>query len=340
KAPRFQISGRLSTTAHFHDADPESKSLVLDPSVLVAKDIAVTRGNRTHGGGTLRVDVTGGRLDHGVPRDLALTLAARAPDLAWLDWHNPPAGDPRLTALTASLNAKIKIPWPASLLDGTKEEAAITGSLALSGTGDARFKGTTLRGDVDATAELQRLDLGRAQLELRALRAVTRDLTVYRKGPPTRGWWSRFDGSRLDVDTKTGLRLDLRGAVRCKDGAPFNAILASEGVIPGWVGTLFPMKGLTASGELRRSHEKLDLGLRARGSSAEVTVRLHDIGKAMSGAVKVETKLVSIGVGFREGKSDVKVLAGEEWLKARISEANAKEAEDQSTTPASTGTAR
>jgi hypothetical protein len=39
--------------------------------------------------------------------------------------------------------------------------------------------------------------------------------------------------------------------------------------------------------------------------------------------------VVSIGVGFTEGKSHVKALAGEEWLSARIAEANDKEAQDE-----------
>jgi hypothetical protein len=327
-APSFQVSTRVASTTRFHDADWASKSLVVDPSVANADEVIVTRAARAHGGGSLRVDVTEGRVVAGAPRDFALTLAGKAPDLAWLSWKNPAGGDPRLTALTASLNARIRIPRPARLFDGTVEEAAITGSLGLAATGDMRFKSATLRGDVEATAQLQRLDLGRDVIEIRALHAVTRDLTTYHGPTEASGGWGRFDVSRLDVQTKSAMTLDLRAEARCKDGGPFNAILASEGVIPGWVGALFPMEGLRASANLRRANNQLDLGLAARGSSASVTVRLHDIGKAMAGAVKVDTKLVSIGVGFTEGKSHVKVLAGEEWLNARIAEANEKEAQD------------
>jgi hypothetical protein len=336
KAPSLEVSARLASTARFHDADWERKSLVIDPSVAHADEVIVTRDARAHPGGSLRVDLTEGRVVAGLPRDFALTLAGKAVDLGWLAWRNPAGGDPRFTAHTATLNARLRIPRPARLFDGTVEEAAITGSIGLASTGDARFKDTTLRGDVEATARLQRLDLGRQVIEIRALHAVTHALTTYHGPSPTPGWWGRFDLSQLDVQTKSAMTLDLRGEARCKDGLPFNAILASEGVIPGWAGALFPMEGLTASANLRRANNKLDLGLAARGSSANVTVRLHAIGKAMDGAVKVDTKLVSIGVGFTEGKSHVNVLAGEEWLNARIAEANEKEvkADEPASAPA------
>ncbi|MEP7119936.1 MAG: hypothetical protein ABJE95_03455 [Byssovorax sp.] len=333
KAPSFEVSSALASTAHFHDADWESRSLVLAPSVARATGVTVTRDGRAHAGGSLQVDVTEGRVVHGDPRDFALALAAKAPDLRWLTWRNPAEGDPRLTAHTATLNVKLRIPRPARLIDGTKEEAAITGSIGLAGTGDAGFKDTTLAGDVEATAVLQRLDLGRHVIEIRAVHAITRELTTYHGLTPSSGWWGRFDVSQLDVQTKSSMTLDLHGEARCKDGRPFNALLASEGVFPRWVGKLFPMEGLAASANLRRDHEHLDLGLAARGSSANVTVRLHDIGKKMDGAVKVDTKLVSIGVGFTEGKSHVKVFAGEEWLNAQIAEANAKEAETNAEAP-------
>jgi hypothetical protein len=338
KAPSIEveveIGAEVATTIGFHDADFARKHVVFDPGFVVAEQVVVTRAKHAHAGGTLRVDVTEGRLDDGVPRDFALAVAAKTPDLGWLAWKNPKGGDPRLAARTASLNARLRVPYPASLLDGTAEEAAISGSLGLAGTGDMRFKGTLLRGDVEATGSLQRLDLGRGVIALRDLHAVTRDLTVYGGASPTPGWWGRFDVSRLDVDTSAAMTMDLRGEARCKDGLPFNAILASYGVFPGWVGDLFPMEGLTASAGIRRAHEKLDLAVTARGSSANVTVRLHGVGKAMTGAVKVDTNLVSLGVGFTDGKSDVKVFAGEEWLSARIAEASEREAADQGTTPA------
>ncbi len=324
-ARRFQVGFELATTARFHEGDVRTKSVVLDPSTVVAEAITVTRDSHAHPGGAVHVDVTEGRVDAGVPRDFALAVAATSPDLGWLFWRNPTQSRMLLTARAANLDARLRIAHPASLLDGTPEEAAIVGSLGLSGAGDARFAGTTLRGDVEATGQLQRLDLGRGLIELRALHAITRDLTVYGGHAPKGGWWGKFDVSRLDVGTKDPMSLELRGDARCKDGSPFNAILASEDVIPGWVGAIFPMKGLTAAAELRRAHGALDLGLSAHGSSANVTVQLHDIGKTLTGAVKVDTNLVSVGVGFSGGESHVKFLAGEAWLNQRIAEVKAAE---------------
>ena len=334
KTPSFRARGRLSSRARFHDADPWTRSLELDPSFVLAEDVAITRAKRAHPGGTLRVDVTGGRLEDGVPRDLALTLAAKIPDFRWLAWTSPEGGVPRLTALAADVSARASIPRPASLFDGTPEEAAVTGSISLRGSGEARFKDAVLRGKVEASARIERLDLGRGVVHIRGLDVVTRDLAVDHGASRTRGWWGHFAVPRLDVEAKTADVFSMHADARCKDGAPFLAVLASEGTIPGFTGALFPMDGLTVSGDLRLSREKLHLDLRARGSSANITARLHDIGPTMSGAVHVDTRLASLGVAFERGQSQVKILAGEEWLNGRIAEVKEKERADQASAPA------
>ncbi|MFS8064983.1 MAG: hypothetical protein ACMG6S_01300 [Byssovorax sp.] len=333
KTPSFQARGRLSTRARFHDADPGTRSLALDPSFVLAEDVAITRAKRAHPGGTLRVDVTGGRLADGVPRDLALTLAAKVPDLRWLAWKNPEGGAPSLTARAADVSAKLSIPRPASLFDGTPEEAAMTGSISLRGSVDARFTEASLRGKVEASARIERLDLGRGVAHIRGLDVVSRDLAVDHGASRTRGWWGRFVVPRLDVEAETANVFAMHAEARCKDGAPFLAVLASEGTIPGFTGALFPMDELTASVELRLSREKLHLDLRARGSSANITARLHDVGPRMSGAVHVDTKLASLGVAFEKGQSEVKILAGEEWLNGRIAEVQEKERAEQAGAP-------
>ena len=153
------------------------------------------------------------------------------------------------------------------------------------------------------------------------------------------------EASAEGVDVKTPsfqVRGRLSTKVRFHDADPEtrslvldpSVVLASAGTIPGFTSALFPMDELTASGDLRLSREKLDLDLRARGSSATITARLHDIGKTMSGAVKVETQLASVGVAFEAGQGHVKILAGEDWLNARIAEVKEKESADRAEAPA------
>lgn len=330
----FGVRSRLATTARFHGADPETKSLELDPSVILADGVAVTRARRTHPGGALRVDVTGGRLDGGVPRDLALAIAAKIPDSGWLAWTNPSGGDPSLAARAADVSAQLAIPRPASLFGGSPDEAAITGTITARASGDMRFGDALLRTKVEATATIERLDLGRGVVHLRRLDVLTRDLAIERGSSRKQGWWGRFTVPRLDVDAKSKDTFFMHADARCEDGAPFFAVLAGEGTLPGWVGAVFPMKALTASGDVRLAGDKIDLGVFARGSSANVTARLHDVGGAMDGTVHVKTNLVSLGVGFRAGESQVKVLAGEDWLKARITEVNAAAEADRAAAPA------
>ena len=329
QTPSFQVRGRLSSRAPFHGADLGAQSLVLDPGFVLAEDVSITRARRTYGGGTLRVDVTKGRLLHGLPRDVTLELAAKAPDLGWLSWKNAEGGVPGLSALAGEVSAELSIPRPASLFDGTPDEAAVTGSMRMSGTVNARFTEASLRGKLEASARIERLDLGRGVINLRGLEVVTRDLAIDHGKSHTPGWWGHFSVPRLDVDAEAKDAFFMHADARCKDGAPFLALLESEGSIPGWTHSLFPMHELTASGDLRLSRDQLDLGLFARASSANVTARLHDIGDAMGGAVQVKTKLVSLGFAFTKGESKLKVFAGQEWLDAHIAEANAKSEADR-----------
>jgi hypothetical protein len=329
KTPSLQMRARLSTKGRFHGADPATLSLTLDPGFVLAEDVTITHERRTYAGGTLRVDVTKGRVLGGVPRDVALDLAAKLPDLGWLAWKGPGADDPSLAAVAGDVSAQLSIPRPASLFDGTPDEAAVTGSIRMSGSGDARFKDAGLRGKLEASARIERLDLGRGVVNLRGLEVVTRDLSLEHGKKRTPGWWGHFSVPRLDVDANGKDTLFLHVDARGKDGAPFLAILEGGGSIPGWTSSLFPMHELSGSGDLRLSRGKLDLGLFVHASSANITARLHDIGDAMGGAVQVKTKLVSLGFEFTKGESHLKVFSGQEWLDAHIAEINAKAEADR-----------
>ncbi len=229
QTPTFQVRGRLSSRAPFHGADLGARSLVLDPGFVLAEDVSITRDRRTHAGGTLRVDVTKGRLLQGMPRDVTLALAAKLPDLRWLSWKNAEGGVPGLSALAADVSAELSIPRPASLFDGTPDEAAVTGSIRMSGTADARFTEASLRGKIEASARIERLDLGRGVMHLRGLDVVTRDLSIEHGKSRIPGWWGHFSVPRLDVDAEAKDAFFMHADARCKDGAPFLALLESEG---------------------------------------------------------------------------------------------------------------
>lgn len=324
-APKLGVSARLSGTAGFDGLDFAKKSLVFRESSVSAVEVAVTREGRTHRGGTARVDLTAGRVDQGRARDLSLTIAAKHPDLSWLAVRASEKGGLSAVAREGEVLAKVLVRRPDALFDGSPADAAVTGTIEVSVSGGARFEDVTIRGKVSATGRIDALDLGRSALRLRGMRVAARDVSIARGTSRTVGWWGDFHLPKLDGSLAGALDFDAHVDVRSKDGAPFLAVLVGAGEIPGWIPSLFPMSGLTASMDVSRTHAIADLNLLVRSESANVKARLHDLGGAMDGAVLVDTDVVSVGVGFTRGESHLKIFAGEDWLKAHTEEAAREE---------------
>jgi hypothetical protein len=318
RAPTLGAAGRLSAAVGFDDLDFANQSLVFRQSAVTADQVAVTRAGRTHRGGTARIDLTSGRVHEGRARDLALTIAARHPDLSWLAVRASKKGGLSAVARAGEARASVLIRRPDALFDGSPADAAMTGTIEVSGSGDASIEGVTIRGKMAATCVIDALDLGRRTLHLRHLHVATRDISVDRGNDSTRGWWGDFDLPRLDGSLAGAAELAAHVDVRCKDGAPFLAVLVSAGQIPGWAASLFPMKHLTASVDVSRAHAIADLDLLVRSTSATVTAQLHDLGSTMDGAVFVQTDVASVGVAFTRGESHTSIFAGQDWLKTHV----------------------
>lgn len=317
KAAKLGATAGLSATVGFDSLDWATKSLVFRPSSVTAERVAITREGRTHGGGSARVDLGAGRIDDGRPRDLELTIAARHPDLSWLAVRATKKGGLGAVLRSGEAHATVQIRSPDALFDASAADAAITGTLSVSASGDARLADATLRGNVTAAGTLEALDLGRQTLHVRRMRVTARDVSIDRGSDRAVGWWADVNVQKLDASLARSTELATHADLRCRDGAPFLAVLVGGGQIPGWVPSLFPMKRLTASADLRVARAVADLDLRVRSTTADVTARLHDLGGAIDGAILVKTGVVSVGVALARGESHTTVFAGEDWLKAK-----------------------
>jgi hypothetical protein len=325
----------LSAQAGFDRADIHTRRLRLLPSSAVADELTVTRDGHTHRGGTVRVHVTRGRIRSGIPRDFALTVTATSPDLRWVAFDEPGKEGGGASAISAKANAWLVVPRPGALLDGSPAEAEVTGVLGVSVAAEGRFRDVAFRGNVTAASRIEGLDLGRRSLRLRSTHLVVRDLAIDRGGDHARGWWGSFDLPRIDLSVAGTTDLEAQVAARSKDGAPLLAALTSAGTIPGWAPSLFPMNGLTGSGELSRRRGIVDLAMSVASSSVDVRARLHDLGGRMDGAVLVETTPLILGVELTRGESHVHVFIGEDWLNAQIASVSRKEAADEAAPPSS-----
>ncbi len=321
--PALDVAGAVSARLAFDGGDLRERDLHLLPSHVVADDLTVTREGRAHSGGTVRIDLTRGSLRSGIPQDLALTLAARFADLRWLSLDKPGKDGGSATAHAGAATVELAARRPAALLDGSPEDAAITGSVALSASGAGRFRDVSLRGGVSVTTLVDGLDLGRRTLPRRVTHVDAPDVEIGHGHSHSAGWWATVDVPSLDGTAQGPPGVEARVALRCKSGEPFLAALASTGTIPGWVGSIFPMNDLSASADLSGRRGVLDLRLRVVSSSTEVRARLHDVGGAMDGAVFVDTAVVSVGVELTHGESHVSVFAGDAWLKAHMAAAEA-----------------
>jgi hypothetical protein len=325
----LDVAGAISAKVGFDGADFERRHLRLLPSYVVADHLTVTREGRAHPGGSLRVDLGKGSVRSGLPRDFELAVAARFADLGWLTFRkDDEKGGSSASARAGALEARLVVPRPAALFDGPPEDAAITGSIGVSASGEGRFRDVSMRGDVSATTVIEGLDLGRRTLRLRKTRVVARDVEIVRGHDRSPGWWASIDLSALDGKAAGPVSVETHAEVRCKSGEPLLAALASAGTIPKWVGAIFPMNDLSASGDVSRRAGVLDLRMSIASSSAQVRARLHDLGGAMDGAVFVETALLSVGVELAHGKSHLHVFAGEDWLKRHMGAANGTQAID------------
>jgi hypothetical protein len=317
-ATKLAVSARYAANLGFDDLDFGARSLLFRPSLVTAEQVAITRHGRTHRGGAARVDLTAGRVDDGHVRDLALTIGVKHPDLSWLALRAVDRGSLGAAFRSGELTAKVLIRRPDALFDGSAADAAVTGTFAVSGAGDARLQGVVLRGRVAATGLIDALHLGRRTLRLRELHLTARDVSVERGSDRTFGWWGDFHLPKLDGSLAPTLGLDAHLDARCRDGGPFLAVLVGADAIPGWIPSLFPMKQLTASMDIRRARRVTDIDLLVRSTSANVEARLRDLGDTMKGGIHVDTDLVSIGVSYKDGESDMEVFAGEDWLKEHL----------------------
>jgi hypothetical protein len=326
--PAIGLGARLSTTIAFADADYRTRSVTFPPGLVRAEALTVTRAGRVHRGGHARVDVLGGRVTDGVPRDVPLRITARHPDLSWLAYRSP-AGSVKAGA--GEVGASLMVRYPASLVDGSAEEAAVTGSIASRASGEGSYGDTRLRFELRTSAVVEALDFGRRTLRLGKVHVTARDVAIDRGPSHPRGWWGDFDTPRFEGSVMGPVELSARVDTHCQSGAPFSAILTSADLIPGWVGVIFPMNDLRVAGQVSLRRGAVDFAFRARGSSATVTADLRHANRGATGVVHVATPLVSLGVELAPGHNHLAVFVGKAWLDERIA---AVEAEAARVTPA------
>ncbi|HYJ10590.1 MAG TPA: hypothetical protein VEX18_16320, partial [Polyangiaceae bacterium] len=106
-----------------------------------------------------------------------------------------------------------------------------------------------------------------------------------------------------------------------RDALPALNVLAAEDDLPGWVPSIFPLRGLTAEGSVRRRCRLTEFQVSEAAGGPFVAVgRMQSEPEAVRGAFLVRLAAahpISAGIRFDGEDSGVTLLAGSGWLKDR-----------------------
>lgn len=208
-----------------------------------------------------------------------------------------------------------KLSVQASLVRGAR---ALSGSVTLSAAhARGRIGETHLRTDLNAELTLDELDLvarsAHASGVVRIRNAALPDVP-----DPVSNWWADV---RLDsLFGRASQNLELGGSFRAslRDATPGLAVLASQGSLPKWVASAFPLRGLTITGSLARRCRLTDIHLvELSGGPAVARGRLQSLPDGFQGALLLRLagfQAISAGLDFDAQHTSIGLFRGDTWL--------------------------
>jgi hypothetical protein len=135
---------------------------------------------------------------------------------------------------------------------------------------------------------------------------------------PVSKWWADI---KLDsLFGRASQNLELGGTFRAslRDATPGLAVLASQGSLPKWVASAFPLRGLTVTGSLARRCRLTDIHLTdLSGGPAVARGRLQSLPDGFQGALLVRLaglQAVSAGLDFDARHTSFGMFDGDAWL--------------------------
>ena len=114
--------------------------------------------------------------------------------------------------------------------------------------------------------------------------------------------------------------LELGGTFRAelRDATPGLAVLASQGSLPKWVASAFPLRGLSVTGSMARRCRLTDIHLvQLAGGPAVARGRLQSLPDGFQGALLMRLsgfQAVSAGLDFDAQHTNFGLFNGDDWL--------------------------
>jgi hypothetical protein len=175
--------------------------------------------------------------------------------------------------------------------------------------------GLQLEGDIAIDTKLERADLDTHRFNADGSRVVLQGVRVLADdGPRQADWWSEIalDKARLDWDRPMTLDAQLR--VHMKDLGPLLDVYSQRKDLPGWVQGLVDAGEATAQGRVQWQGDTLLLQpFEASNERFDVLARLRMEQKELGGELFARWGVLSMGVGFADGKRDLHLVDARDW---------------------------
>jgi len=200
----------------------------------------------------------------------------------------------------------------------SRAKGKLAGNLRLAANqARGRIGATQLATDLGGEFVLDTLDFG-SRTAHGTGKVRIRNASVLNSPEPVKGWWADVSLDSLHGRVTQNLELGGMFHANLRDATPGLAVLASEGSLPKWIPSLFPLRGLAVTGSLARRCRLTDITLvNLSGGPAVARGRLQSLPDGFQGALLVRLagfSAVSAGLQFDAQNTHVGLFDGDAWL--------------------------
>ncbi|MEI9935852.1 MAG: hypothetical protein WDO69_01380 [Pseudomonadota bacterium] len=180
-----------------------------------------------------------------------------------------------------------------------------------------RIGATRLSTDLDADFKMDTLDL--AASTVHGSGAVhLRNAALPNVPEPISKWWADVKLDSLFARAQKNLELGGTFRAEMRDASPGLAVLGSQGSLPKWVASAFPLRGLSVTGSMARRCRLTDIHLvQLAGGPAVARGRLQSLPDGFQGALLLHVaglQAVSAGLDFDAEHTHFGLFDGDDWL--------------------------
>lgn len=184
---------------------------------------------------------------------------------------------------------------------------------------EARIGSAQIRTDVHANGRIPSISVARREARIDGAVRLS-ETSVTTGAELVEDWWAHLETSGATV--RAGEHLEVSAPLRAqlRDGTPGLTVLSAADQVPDWLVTLLPLRQLEVTGAITRRGQLTDWALtEVAGGPLTAKGRVQSSPDAARGALLVrlaEPQAVSVGIRFGS-RTQVKLLAGESWLRTR-----------------------